>query len=160
MPNETTFGKVLLSNNFEDTTHQSYTQSPIYEGKYAGEVKPNSLGPTVHLTGKDVMGYKWIKIKGWFYAPSIDILSLYNKTSMVVHIMRDKKVRKWTALSIENKINNSWGIRGGQPKQWGYIWFYVKIPSNIKETDNVSAYIWNTTTNTLFVDNFQIELHN
>ena len=160
LPTETTLGKVLLSNNFEDTTHQSYTQSPVFEGKYAGEVKPNSFGPTVNLTGKEANGYKWLKVKGWFYAPAIDVLNLYDKTSIVVQIMRGEKVRKWTAMSIENKIQNTWGIRGGQPKQWGYLWFYVKIPANTKETDNISAYIWNTTSNTLFVDNFQIELHN
>jgi hypothetical protein len=160
LPNETTFGKVILSNNFEDTTHQSYTQSPVYEGKYAGEVKPNTSNPTAHLTGKDVMGYKWIKVKGWFYAPKIDILNLYDKTAIVVQMMHGKKVIKWKDMSIENKINNTWGIRGGQPKQWGYLWFYVKIPSGIKETDYILTYIRNTTTNTLFVDNFQIELHN
>jgi hypothetical protein len=159
LPTETTLGKVILSNNFEDTTHQSFTQSPVYEGKYAGEVKPSSFGPTVNLTGKDVIGYKWLKVKGWFYAPTVDISNLYNKTSIVVQIMRGEKVSKWTAMSIENKIQNTWGIHGGQSRQWGYLWFYVKMPSDAKETDNISAYIWNTTTNTLFVDNLQFELH-
>jgi hypothetical protein len=159
LPTETTLGKVILSNNFEDTTHQTYTKSPVYEGKYAGEVKAGTYGPTINLTGKDAAGHKWIKVKGWFYSPSIDIANLYNRSSFVVQIMRGEKVLKWTAMSIESKINNIWGLRGGQPNTWGYVWFYVKIPSKVKETDNISAYIWNTSSSTIFVDNFQIELH-
>jgi hypothetical protein len=160
LPSETTFGKILLSNNFEDTVNQSYTKLPVFEGNYSGEVKPNTFGLTINLMGRDVMDYKWIKFKGWFYAPTIDLFNLYSKSVIAVQVRRDAENLKWTAMSIENKLNNSWGIYGGQPKTWCYLWFYVKIPSNIKETDNVSASIWNTTTNPLFVDNYQIELHN
>jgi hypothetical protein len=160
LPSETTLGKVILSNNFEDTTHQSYTQSPVYEGKYAGNLKAGTKSPTANLTGKDAAGYKWIKVKGWFYAPTVDALDLYNKSRIVIQIMRGKKTQRAASMSIENRIHNIWGIRGGQPKEWGYLWFYVKIPSNTKDTDTISAFIENTSPNNLFVDNLQIELHN
>jgi hypothetical protein len=158
--NETTLGKVVFMNDFEDSLNQSIVKSPVFEGKNAYEVKPNSLDPTVNMKGKDVFGYKWIKASGWFYAPTIDLMNLYDKCTLEVKITKGEKKITWKSIFIESKINNNTSIYGGQTQKWGRVWFYMKIPSNIEAVSNISIFIKNTTNNTLFVDNFQVELHN
>jgi hypothetical protein len=157
--NETTLKKVLLSQNFEDTTNQNVVKSPVYEGQYAGELKAHTTGQTVEVRGKDVKAYKWLKIKGWFYTPAIDILSFYDKTAMVLHIRNDKKTIRWATVNIDTKIGNDYAIYGGQAQKWGCVWFYARIPEKLKDDDIISAYLWNTSERPFYVDNFQIELH-
>jgi hypothetical protein len=156
---ETTSGKVVFLNNFEDSLNQSIVKTPVFEGQNACEIKPNSYGPMVNLKGKEVFGYKWIKVSGWFYAPTIDIMNLYDRSTLEVKITRGEKKITWKSIFIESKINNNNAIYGGQAQKWGRVWFYMKIPSNIEEIDNISIFISNKIYHSLFVDNFQVELY-
>jgi hypothetical protein len=156
---ETTSGKMFFFNDFEDTLNQSIAKSPIFEGQNACEIKPNSYGPTVNLKGNEVLDYKWIKVSGWFYAPTIDIMNLYDRSTLEVKITKGEKKITWKSIFIESKINNNNAIYGGQAQKWGRVWFYMKIPSNIEDAGNISIFVSNKTYHTLLVDNFQVELY-
>ena len=43
-------------------------------------------------------------------------------------------------------------------EQWGEAYFYVKVPKNIENTDNVRIFISNRNKRVIFLDDLKVEL--
>lgn len=155
---KTRLSKTLFENKFEGVLDTFKTKSPLYEGAPSKLLLKDST-VIFNLKGRDIKNHKWLKVSAWFNATETDVLNLYGKSQILIHFRRGDKNIKYRAVRIENKLNNDWGLYGGQPNKWDKVWFYSKIPQNIQDDDDIKCFVWNTSNFPLYIDDFKVELH-
>jgi hypothetical protein len=157
--NKITKTAVSACNNFDDSLSAQYVKDTIFGGKYLYHMgnQEYSPGVTIKYSRKEFKDAKWFKCSGKFlYTQAPD----YWKHMLVIH-SGDKF---WKACKIENKIGD-WVNASGKDLEyyeldkWGYVYYYVKIPENLKDGDEIGLYVWNTGKRELLIDDLCLEVY-
>lgn len=104
---------------------------------------------------------KWIKVSGRFMYP---IAPDYFKHMFVLSVT-DKL---WKGSRIENKTFDWHTIPGHdhltlfdyKQNEWGRIYYFAKIPSNLADGDELKLYVWSLNKVDIYIDDLSIELYN
>lgn len=167
--NELTNLGTLATKDYNDSLSNHYVADP--EG--AGYVYHMWLGQEYNPEGIKLIydkekfkGARWLKCSGRFmyttfenYAPRIFVLSFKDSNGEII---------KWSGCKIENKVGFADSSCQHSEDEimylheekwlWGDVYFYTRIPKNIKDGDKVELDMWNMSGEDVFFDDFKIEL--
>lgn len=106
---------------------------------------------------------KYFKCNGYFKNTK-DFYDWYQNHLLVFSIQRNQQVLLWKAIKINNKIgidSNSHDIHlmKYRKDKWGYTPFYIRIPDNIAENDEIQLSIWNIGHHDLLVHAMSLEVY-
>lgn len=172
-PNEeklTSLG-ILAAKDFNDSLSEHYVPDPEEDTGFVYQVYTNEEyfpdGIKMNYTKGMFKDAKWIKCSGRFmYTDYAD----HNPRIFVFNVLNtDNEFIKWVGCKIDNKIgisdsscehaNDSLSYIHYEYWKWGEVYFYTKVPDDIKEGDKISLDIWNIAGKRLFLDDFKIELY-
>ncbi len=136
----------LACQNYADTIYHMHSED------YAE-------APLVTYDAQKFKGARWLKCSGTFMYPGYPD---YYKHMLVIEV----KDKLWRACKIENKIYSS-GINTqtvlthehSEPGVWGNVYFFIRIPRNMKDGDKIRLFVWNTGHRELFVKSLCVELY-
>ena len=162
--NKTTKLYTLACENYEDSVSDHYVHDTVYGSKYVYHMLPAEEYQQPFLityNTKKIKGAKWFKCSGKFMYPSPPP-NIYAKHLLVINI--DDKL--WKGCEIENKIDN-WNNNVAKDiafdyyktDKWGYVYFYVKIPNNLKDGDLIKLFVWNLGKLDIYIDDLCLELY-
>ena len=153
----------LYENNFEDSTCTNFVSKPVFKGKYCYQVgKEFSLDTFVNVGESNIKAGDYVKlsINGFFYEKDRESTRWSVPMIVCTFTKPDEKEHKSSYLHISsfigNKTFNFWHT--GTAEEWGEAYFYVKVPKNIQDTDNLKIYVWNPTKRLIFLDDLKVEL--
>ncbi len=109
-------------------------------------------------------GAQWIKCSGMFMCTKP---YLYFKHLFTLDIARGGKTLSWAGCKIDNKIGLA---EPGAPKgwaafshnelnKWGQVYFYIKVPGDLNDGDNIRLEVWNIGKQEIYFDNICLELY-
>jgi hypothetical protein len=123
------------------------------------EVKAGLFFNLKNLKGKDVKGHKYLKFTLKANSPEdTKVFNIFNKSLIVAHFRRGDTEIKYAFVKIEPKLGRELQIYAGKTNVWDDIVFYVNIPSNLDDEDNISCYIWNNNQFSILIDDVSEEL--
>lgn len=107
---------------------------------------------------------KWLKGSGRFMCPTYPD---YYQQLLLIQIKREGKQYKWIKCQIEGKIgladssceHKEIFLDHYEQDRWGLVYFFVKIPDDIQEGDEISLSMWNIGKRELFADDLCLELY-
>jgi hypothetical protein len=139
--------KVLYQNNFQDSTN-GYL-----------ELKKGAFSNMKILKGKDIKGHRFLRFSLKANSPDDEkIFELFRKSLIVAHFKSGEKEIKYSSVKIENKLGNDSAIFGGKTNMWDEVIFYVNIPTDLKDEDDIACYLWNNNQFNLLIDDVKQEL--
>lgn len=108
----------------------------------------------------------WLKCIGRFNTPEVPA-DWYNTQLMVLDIKHGQENKLWNKISINNKIgyadqtclHNEIKLAHFETKVWSTVYFFIKIPNNIQDGDEINLSIWNIAKKPLLVDSLSIQLY-
>ncbi len=151
---------LLRENTFEDTTnHQNNThfvKEPVKTGQLAYLIPPEGYAPDFKISVKELGGSKMVKATLSAYATDDNFYDIWHKCILIVSFSRGDKNLKWVQIRLENKLGQSSKIFAGKTRIWGDIQFYVKTPSDLRETDELQVKVLNSNTGSVLIDDFRV----
>lgn len=116
----------------------------------------------------DFEGVKWLKCSGRFMRPESKD---FNPQFFIFGVQdADNNYVYWKPCKIGNKIGlvnnecshareNDYTLEHTEYNLWGHVYFYIKMPEEIRDGQVISLDIWNTGKQNLYLDDFKIELY-
>jgi len=88
---------------------------------------------------------------------------MYRNQLLVLEIKRGDKSIVWKSIRINNKIGKDTLKSGIHLLDifngiWGQVYYYIKIPKEVKPGDRIHAGIWNLPRGPLWIDDIQLDL--
>ncbi|XZF15556.1 ArnT family glycosyltransferase [Chitinophagaceae bacterium MMS25-I14] len=163
------FRKRLGAVNFKDSVcpnciPDSFNKSQnIYHVPEGDEYAPAKI--SVVYNRKDFGEAKWLKCSGRFNAP--EYAGPYTNMLMTLIINRNGETISWIPCCVNNKI----GLADGKDHQknvdlfqaemniWGNVYYFVPLPGNIKDGDNIELSTWNVGKKQMLIDNISLDLY-
>jgi hypothetical protein len=161
--------KTLGCENYEDSVSDHYVKDTSFRSKYVYHMLDEEFNPKairIQYDKKLFADAKWFKCSGRFmcistpdYYSSLFALSLKHANESESYL--------WKAVKVENKIGVSDGSCRHDPvrldhfekDKWDYVYFYIRIPQDIRDGDNVELYLWNLKKREIYVDDICLELY-
>ncbi len=146
---------------FDDSVSAHFVPFSSFGGKYAYHITDEEHSPHLKIkyNKEQFKDAKWLKCSGRFLNTSAPD---YFKHLLVV----SSGDKLWKAVRIENKIayvaNSSTreiAIEDYELITWGYVYFYIRVPHNLKDGDDIDLYVWNTGKRELYLDDLCMELY-
>jgi hypothetical protein len=141
--------KILSKLDFE--THEKKDSSMFYGGKYAFKIdsstqfSPSIETPYTNITKND---HAFIKVTAYIY-PTADVKN--NPFSLVIHFTHNHFAYKYITFDSD-KMNI-------EPNKWNKISFMYLTPEVRNKKDDFKTYFWNRGKQTVFIDDFQVEIY-
>jgi hypothetical protein len=66
----------------------------------------------------------------------------------------ENKIRDWQNKSTKNTV-----LEHAEPGRWGVVYFFLKLPKNLKNGDSLRLYVWNDGKKELYMDDLCLELY-
>lgn len=172
-PDETKLQKIktIAVQDFNDSIGNHYspgiTSEPgyVYNLWQGEEYFPDGI--EVVYDKKTFGDAKWVRCSGDFMYPTYSSLGLRIFVFGIINEQGD--YIKWMGCSIENKIGitdsscehigDNMHIDHFEYNKWGNIYFYARIPRDIKDGDKLVLNIWNMSKGQTYMDNFRLELY-
>jgi hypothetical protein len=169
-PDEKNLTKIatLKCLNFDDSLSDHYIRNGLPDSKYVYRFVPGQEFQDEKLkivyskaVFKDAV---WLKCSGRF------LFRLWPSShwhALVVNFSRGDKSLKWVGCGIDNKIGlaGRTGVLDGvkldhfEYLKWAPVYFFTKIPRNIRDGDTIEMNIWDITKDGMDVDDLCIELY-
>ncbi len=150
-----------LSPHYEkDTTINSRY---VYHMLAGEEYQPRPILYKYHSS--EFKNARWLKCSGMFKVK--DYTGLYDKHLLVLSVRRNGDNILWMPCKIDNKIglldpadtNKEITIDRQEVDRWGRVSFFVKLPSDIQEGDEIMLDIWSVGKKQMFIDYICLELY-
>ncbi len=154
----------LLHEHYDDSTSNHYVADPTHASKYVyfmGRDEEYLQPEPVIYDSKKYNGATWFKVSGryMYINPST---TRYRKHGLMIGI----ESRDYYGVEIENKIGN-WrdttakeiSLEHYEPGKWGYVYFFLKIPRNIKDGDAIKIFTWNNGKGEIYVDDVRLDAY-
>jgi hypothetical protein len=160
--------KTLACENFEDSVSEHYIRNNVNGGTYIYRMGTEELihtCPVVVKYDKATFGdAKWLKCSGLFMCPE---WPAYFKHLLVLDVMHGNDVIKHKQCRIEPAIgiaDNScehkvFTLDHLEIGRWGPVYYFVKIPADIQDGDEIKVYIWNICKKPMNIDNICLDLY-
>jgi hypothetical protein len=124
------------------------------------EVKAGTFFNLTNLKGRDIKGHKYLKFSLKANSPNdTKIFNIFSKSMIVAHFRRGEQEIKYACVKIEPKLGDELKIYAGKTNVWDDIVFYVNVPSNLEDEDNISCYVWNNNQFSILIDDVNEELY-
>ena len=153
----------LYENNFEDSISTNFVSKPVFKGKYCYRIDKEFYLNTEFNIGKSnikAKDFMKISINAFFHEKDHEYNHFLIPMIGCAFVKSDGKEYKSRPLRISsfigNKNFNFWHT--GNAEEWGEAYFYVKVPKNIENTDNVRIFISNRNKRVIFLDDLKVEL--
>ena len=159
----------LACENYDDSASANYVKNEVTARGYVyhmlngEEYIPN---PVKVKYNKEKFGdAKWLKCSGMFKV--VERPDYYGSQLWVLDIKHGDKLLVWAPCKIANKIglaestaaDKEINLDHYEGNKWGQVYFYVKIPANISDGDEITLGIWNIPKKEMYMDNICIELY-
>ena len=151
---------VLGCENYEDSASDHFEKDNVYGSMYLYRMRDQEIqeAVVVQYDSKKFGDAKWIRCSGKFMYPE---LSGFEKHLLVLDIQNNL----WKGCKIENKVGD-WSNAGEHTNifyekrnTWGPVFFFVRIPKNIKEGDLIKMFVWSVGKRDLYMDDLCLELY-
>jgi len=155
--NKLTKLQTLACENYNDSLSDHFVKDTILNSGYFYQMENDQYSPdlSVAYNNEQFKDAKWLKCCGKFMYPQ--------KPGNSMHLLvLDIPGKLWRSCRIENKINDSlknYSLDHSETNKWGYVYFYIRIPENMKSGDVIKLYVWNFPQTELFVDDLCLELY-
>lgn len=160
---------ILGFEGFEDTVSGHYYKDESGHSQYVYRFSDEEYGKKeINLVyhKNDFKDARWFRCSARFMYPDY---AGYFKHMLVLDIKTPgaEKSKLWKGCKVENKIGISDSafkhqqirLDHQEPNKWGPVYFYAKIPGNIKEGDVIKLYLWNSGKMPLYMDDLALELY-
>ncbi len=153
----------LATETYSDSTLKNIQPDPITGHKYVYHMQGEEFQQTTmsgRYNSQQHKGARWIKCSGRFMYPSPPD---YFRHMFVVSI-QDKL---WHGAQVENKTFDWRTIEGHDHltlfdyklSTWGTVYFFVPVPENIADGDEIKLYGWSLDKSDLYLDDLSLELY-
>lgn len=154
--------KTLACLNFNDSTSEYHIKDTItgagYFYKMTDEYIPYSI--TLKYKVAELSGAKWMKCSGRFMYPKYPE---YFRHLLILSYMRNGEFVSWKGCKIENKINphkhERQFLEQSRPGEWGAVYFFARIPEDVKDDDDIKVELWNIGKLPMLLDDICIEAY-
>jgi hypothetical protein len=111
-------------------------------------------------------GAKWFKCSGRFNAR--EFTDYYGRHLLTLDVKHNGEFILWKSCKIDNKIglvedslshNREINIDHMELNKWGYVYFYVRIPGQILDGDEITLDVWNVGRKEMYMDDICLELY-
>jgi hypothetical protein len=144
---------LTIKNNLSLCSQDSLTQEFCKVDKNA----PYSSSVEINLFESNINPGDWVKISTICKNSSFYI-DFYRMGSLVSSFERAGEILKWRHVRIDNKLGNtSNSLWEGKADFIDTVYYYVKVPQNIKSGDVLKAYVWNDNNHSIYVSSLSLE---
>ncbi len=156
-PSSISLMRTLACNNFNDSTSVQYVRDTVMKGGYVYQMRHEDYSPELSLryNHEQYKGARWLKCSGRFMYPFVPD---YFKHFLVLDIPG----KAWKGCKIENKTDSASGnysLNYYKTGQWGYVYFYTRIPAGMKDGDVIKLFVWNYARTDIYMDDLKVELY-
>ncbi|MBS1584027.1 MAG: glycosyltransferase family 39 protein [Bacteroidetes bacterium] len=159
----------LAYQGFEDTSGDHYVKDAdkpggvVYHMLQGQEYLPSDLEV---IYDKARFGpNKWLKCSGNFKCTVIP--GYYDHHLLVLGVLHDGKFISWSACKIDNKIGlversgnrQEINIYHHELDKWGQVYFFVPIPKDIQQGDQIRLSVWNIAKLEMYLDDLSLDLY-
>ena len=148
--------------NYGDSTSEHYVKDTLFGGRFVYKMQREDHHQSVSVVydKKLFENARWFKCSGMFMYPQPPG---YYKHLLVI----SSGNKLWRACTIENKIDY-WDKNTDRDElrldhfktgEWGYVYYFVKIPKNLQKGDSIKLSIDNTDRLELYLSNVCLELY-
>lgn len=159
----------LAYRDFEDTSGNHYVRDVqkgggfVYHMMEGEEYLPQDLSVTYDKTRFGQC--KWLKCSGKFKCTVMP--GWYDHHLLTLGVLHDGKFLSWSACKIDNKIGlvelsgkkQDINMYHHEIDKWGQVYFFVPIPKDIQQGDQIKLGIWNVAKLEMYVDDMSLELY-
>jgi hypothetical protein len=151
---------------FEDSVSDHYLPDPTGRSKYVYQMKEDEYLPTaldVPYSKEKYKGARWIKLSGRFmYWECVSY-----RHALTLSIGRGEETILSKHMAIDNKINVPYYNKDRSPLTidhcapgvWDEVFFFVKVPADIRDGDVIKCFPWNLPKKNIYLDDLCIELY-
>lgn len=164
------FVKSLGCQGFEDSTSDHYIPDSIAGTKYIYHVREGEeyLDAALKMQyHKGMFGdAKWFRCSGRFMFPTWPART---KLLLELGIKRGDKFVLWKGCRADNKIGladgtckhapDNFDLNHYEHRRWGEVYYFVKIPDDLKEGDEIILDVWNNYQHEAYVDDLCLQLY-
>ncbi|MBK7871899.1 MAG: hypothetical protein IPJ74_15080 [Saprospiraceae bacterium] len=101
---------------------------------------------------------KWIKASVWCLRKYTGN-DLGQTSNLTISFEKDGVPFKWINTRLDNKTGNTnYNLWGGAPNVWEQVYFWSKIPADMQSNQVLKVYVWNGSSNQIFLDDLRVEL--
>gem|GEM_PF-2884804 len=104
----------------------------------------------------------WLKCSGDFMCPKP---YQYFKHLLTFPVSRGGKTTHWYGCKIDNKIGltepgvTHFDFYYAARNKWGYVYFFVKLPDDLPDGDELMLDVWNVDSEDIYIDNVSPDLY-
>lgn len=153
--------KELYYNDFEDSLSVNYITTDVKNGTYSFMLDNATFySPGLASEWKDlnISGGKWIKASVWCLRKYTGN-DLGQTSNLTISFEKDGVPFKWINTRLDNKTGNTnYNLWGGAPNVWEQVYFWSKIPADMQSNQVLKVYVWNGSSNQIFLDDLRVEL--
>lgn len=155
------FKELIELQNFDSPTITNADSTLSISGKYSFCLKPGfEYSTSIHAYIKEPEKYSgdWFRVSA--NCINRNYTSIWDNSNLVLSIERDKKSILWKSTRINNKLRDKYyTVHNGEVNKWKEIAFFIPIDEvNLKPTDKISVYGWNTTKIEVCIDDLKLEI--
>jgi hypothetical protein len=160
-----TLVKRLACESYVDSLSDHFVSDPVTGNGYVYHMRDEENHPhsiVVKYNRELFNNAKWLRCSGDFMVP--DPSGSY-KHLLVISI-KDKKGEfiLWKSCRIENKIgadeNTHLDVFYENGNEWGNVHYFMRIPSDIEEGDEITLDLWNIGKKEIYMDNICLDIYN
>jgi hypothetical protein len=162
-PDKLTKIGTLECRNFNDSTSDHFARNVAGQSNFVYRMRDQEFQEGAHITydKRQFKDAKWFKCSGKFLYPECPG---YYKHVLVLDVSN----KKWIGCTINNKISgpdpdfyrrNDVLLGYCDPNKWGYVYYFVRIPSNIKDGDVVKLFLWSSAKADAYIEFMCLEVY-
>lgn len=154
--------------NYEDSLSDRYERDTTGKSRYVyhmhndDEYHPKNI--TVYYNKQQFKDARWLRCSGDFMCKQH---YSYFKHMFTVEIKRGDNAVSWVGVKIDNKIGltepnadpQEFNFVHCELDKWGHIYYYYRIPPDLKDGDRIRLDVWNIGKQELYMDNICLELY-
>lgn len=157
----------LAWQHYDDSTSQNTITNPTDGSRYVYHMGNDEFQPdAIHIKfdKKYMHAGNWFKCSARFMYPQPPGIYSHN---FVFVIKRGDKTLLWQKTTVENKIgvpddNKRYSeicLHQFKTNTWGTVHFYIKVPKDIQEGDDLAVSLWNIGKQDIYMDDVCLELY-